>query len=573
CYNTSEAQVGAKDTFKVSFVVPSVPDLDDYEVKVYVDDLQALPSPTTATADFEVTGLAEIKLTPEYGGVNDRITINAYNFSQIANSEVILNFTKVGSDDKYAATFKTTSSGTFTGTFRVPAASNDIWVVNATQVDHQINATANFRVGMMLALVAPDEAPQGSKVTLSGVGFEDSGAGEDWNATLGGVLIGEDTAETDGTFTHVFYVPNVDPGTYTIEVYDIDAEITVTTEFTVTDVTYLEIDPIQAANDYNITIYGYFFSEDENTDLEFTLYNTTDEWDLTGDVYQYDPDLDEQVKDPLAMDDDGVTFVGWWQVYDVDTLSTGTYWLNVTDDNDIFAQIRVDVVSEVVEVSPKKSTYGIGDTIAFNVKSTFRQLDAYFKIYDPSGNLYWKSDDLGETSWLKVGYEQVVPFYAQTSGGNPMILVSDAPQGVWTWKLYDSDDDVLEEGTFTVTAAAADVLAEQIEDLNSAVTELTTDISTVSTEVAAVRTQITNAINAANAAVQAANAATQAVNAVAQTASAASTAATAAAAAATEAKNAANGLTTLVYGAIGASLVAALAAIVSLMQISRRIAG
>jgi len=36
---------------------------------------------------------------------------------------------------------------------------------------------------------------------------------------------------------------------------------------------------------------------------------------------------------------------------------------------------------------------------------------------------------------------------------------------------------------------------------------------------------------------------------------------------------AANGLTTLVYGAIGASLVAALAAIVSLMQISRRIAG
>ena len=35
----------------------------------------------------------------------------------------------------------------------------------------------------------------------------------------------------------------------------------------------------------------------------------------------------------------------------------------------------------------------------------------------------------------------------------------------------------------------------------------------------------------------------------------------------------ASGLTTLVYGAIGASLIAALAAIVSLMQISKRIAG
>ena len=34
-----------------------------------------------------------------------------------------------------------------------------------------------------------------------------------------------------------------------------------------------------------------------------------------------------------------------------------------------------------------------------------------------------------------------------------------------------------------------------------------------------------------------------------------------------------SGLTTLVYGAMGASLIAALAAIVSLMQISRRFAG
>jgi len=34
-----------------------------------------------------------------------------------------------------------------------------------------------------------------------------------------------------------------------------------------------------------------------------------------------------------------------------------------------------------------------------------------------------------------------------------------------------------------------------------------------------------------------------------------------------------SGLSTLVYGAIAASLIAALAAIVSLMQISRRIAG
>jgi hypothetical protein len=40
-----------------------------------------------------------------------------------------------------------------------------------------------------------------------------------------------------------------------------------------------------------------------------------------------------------------------------------------------------------------------------------------------------------------------------------------------------------------------------------------------------------------------------------------------------ELMEAVTGLTTLVYGAIGASLIAALAAIVALMQVSRRIAG
>ena len=53
----------------------------------------------------------------------------------------------------------------------------------------------------------------------------------------------------------------------------------------------------------------------------------------------------------------------------------------------------------------------------------------------------------------------------------------------------------------------------------------------------------------------------------------AKSAADAAKTSADEAKTVTSGLTTLVYGAIGASLVAALAAIVSLMQISRRIAG
>jgi len=566
-YNLTNEQVGTKGTFDVEFVVPSVNDEDEYEVTVTVND-DAGGADTTATADFEVTGLPSIELTPEYGGVNDLIGISGYNFSQISGTEVTVNFTAAGKDDVKAGTFKTDSDGEFSGTFRVPAAASQIWSVNASIEDHMINTTTNFRVGIVLALVAPEVGAHGAKVTLSGVGFTDN---EAWNATLDDELIAEGDADADGVFTETFYVPNIDPGVYTIYILDIDSDITVMADFEVTDETYLEIDPIQAANGYNITIFGYNFAEDNDADVTFTLWNETDEWEITNDVYNYSSGLDEQTKTAFEKDEDAGTFVAWWEVYDDETLDLGTYWLNVTDNEEIFAQIQIDVVEEVVAVSPKKSTYSIGETVAFNIRSTFEQNGAYIEIYDPDGNLYWQTDAIN--TWLSVGYEKVVPFYSQVSGANPMVLISDAPLGTWTWEMYDVDDDLLEEGTFVVQEAAADVIGEQVADLNNQITDLASQLTDVTAEFDDVKSDIADVAAIAEQAVTAAQQAAEAVETVAQTANTASQAASDAAEAANAARDAANGLTTLVYGAIGAALVAALAAIVSLMQISRRIAG
>jgi hypothetical protein len=573
CYNTSEEQVGTRGTFDVDFIIPSVPDEDDYEITVVVDDDGAFADATNATADFEVTGLPEIEVSPEYGGVNDLITIYGYNFSQYSGADIDVKLQDPNGvkADVECDTFETTNSGEWEATFNVPAAANQLWEVNATVPDHQINATTNFRVGIVVALLSPTEGAVGTDITVSGVGFTDNG---DWNASIEGDLLAEGQADADGVFTDNFFIPNLDPGTYTIEVLDIDSEIVVETTIEVTGVTYLEIDPVQAANDYNLTIYGYNFAEDEDmTDFEIILWNETDEWDISDDVFNYSSGLDVQTDDDLEMDEGGITFVGWWTVSDDDTLDVGTYWLNVTDEEGIFAQIQVDVVTEVVDVAPKKSAYAIGDTVAFNIKSTFKQVNSYFKLYDSSGNLYWQSDALDDDSWLKVGYEQVVPFYAQTSGGNPMILVSDAPLGTWTWELYDADDDVIEEGTFVVESAAADVIGEQVADLNNQITDLADQLTDVTSEFDDVKSDIADVAAIAEQAVTAAQQAAEAVETVAQTANTASQAAADAATAAEAARDAANGLTTLVYGAIGAALVAALAAIVSLMQISRRIAG
>jgi hypothetical protein len=335
----------------------------------------------------------------------------------------------------------------------------------------------------------------------------------------------------------------------------------------------VEFDPPNAPQDYNVSIMGNYFAADDDdlsdVNLEFVIWNETDDWDM--DVYTCNDVFNP--KDDTIVDDEG-NFTGWWDFNDGDIeLDTGTYWVNITDDEDLFAQVMFNVVTKTTEIDPRKATFRIGDTVGFKVESSFAQDDSYIKIWDPDGELYWTTDDFIEDLWQKVGTIQIVPFYEQTAGGNPMVLLDDAPIGTWEWTWYDEDDDEIDSGVFNVEAAAEDVLGEQVQDLNEAMADLTDDIATVSDAVAGVKSDVNSAIAAANAAVEAANSAVEAVNSVAGTASQAAEAAQNAADAAESAQNAASGLTTLVYGAIGASLVAALAAIVSLMQISRRIAG
>jgi hypothetical protein len=279
------------------------------------------------------------------------------------------------------------------------------------------------------------------------------------------------------------------------------------------------------------------------------------------------------------VDDDG-NITAWWKFNAPDAtsdgdiqLDVGTYWINVTDSEDLFAQFEFNVVEKTVDVEPRKSVFRLGDTLAFNLESSFAQDDSYIKIWDPSGDLYWRTDDFVAGVWLSVGTVELVPYYEQVAGGNPMTFLDDAPLGTWEWSWYDEDDDVVDEGTFTVEAAAADVIGEQVADLANDITDLADQLTDVSSEFDDVQSDIADVAAIAEQAVSAAQQAAEAVQTVAQTANQANTAAENAATAAEAARDAANSLTTLVYGAIGAALVAALAAIVSLMQISRRIAG
>jgi methyl-accepting chemotaxis protein len=192
---------------------------------------------------------------------------------------------------------------------------------------------------------------------------------------------------------------------------------------------------------------------------------------------------------------------------------------------------------------------------------------------------------------------------------NPMTLTQDAPMGTWFYVFYETGTTELINGTFEVgpsSAAQIDAMLEDVRtdlsglsddvaDLGGEFDALSDEIGDVSSDMNALRDNIVGDLaDEISAATDAGNSALDAVEDLADSmadlgdavgdiadiagdaadaSQAAADAANDAVTAAEEAQQSASGLTTLVYGAIGASLIAALAAIVSLMQISKRIAG
>jgi hypothetical protein len=572
--------------FNFECIIPQTSKADD-DWEIVVDD-----GIGTAAADFEITDLAEISVDPDFGPQGSTVTVSGINFPAVKGTDVALTLTTAGGvhvaniDD-----VETDSDGSFEIDVTVPTENDDTYKIKATVEDDadgafNIDDSEEFRIGTILILMSKDEAVVGDKIVLTGNGFTDGG---EWNATFGDIEIftEEDVSGTGllkmngGADTPEFFVPQLEPGDYVITVWDADAEIMIETDFTISEYTTLDFSTYEAPNEFNVSIDGWYWPEVDgvlNTidDITFVLWNETDEWDM--DVRQLgDPGV------AATLNATGYFVDAWWMVPDSDTLSKGTYHVNATieTDNDQAYEMFLDfVIGDVyASITPRKSTFRLADTVNFNVEHSFggqaaQEVDtSSINVYDPSGNLYWEIDNYEAADWNKVGEYYTLTFASQTDGGNPCVLLDDAPLGEWTYEWIDEDDDEVDSGVFTVEAAASDVISEQVTDLNNQITDLADQLGDVTSEFANVKSDIADVAAIAQQAVTAAQAAAEAVQTVAQTANTAGQAAEAAAAAANAAKDAANGLTTLVYGAIGAALVAALAAIVSLMQISRRIAG
>jgi hypothetical protein len=108
-------------------------------------------------------------------------------------------------------------------------------------------------------------------------------------------------------------------------------------------------------------------------------------------------------------------------------------------------------------VSPRKTTFPIGDTIAFKIESELPLYGSYFSIWDPEDSLIWEGDPLGD--WVEIETRWIATYYCQTAYLEPMVLEEGMPLGEWTWS-YRFGDIVHIEGTFTVVGPREDILSD-----------------------------------------------------------------------------------------------------------------
>jgi hypothetical protein len=339
------------------------------------------------------------------------------------------------------------------------------------------------------------------------------------------------------------------------------------------------LDPASAPQDFNVSIHGEWFGQDETT-LEFVIYNVTSGGDI-----DIEEDMDVWTEDdPAEVTNDG-NFSAWWDFNDEDLeLDIGDYWINITDGHDMFVQVPFSVVAEINTAESHKSAYAIGDVVSFDITTNFVRDDTWIEVFDPDGVLYWKLEFV-EDDFESVDHTYTVPIMAQADAkGNLLELTSDAPIGTWTWEWWDEvpddDDELMMTGSFTVSIAPEAALEERLTGVETAISGLSSSVSDLGDKADAAAADSAAAKAAAESAKSSAESAADAIGDIADTADnaksaadAAKSAADAAKTSADEAKTAASGLTSLVYVAIGASVIAALAAIFAVMQIGRKIAG
>ena len=244
---------GTDTTFARTIAVPANKEPGTYLVQIY--DWSGEVAVLQDTEVFTVTGTAEITIDPEEGTVDSEVEIQGEGFDD--NEDIIVTFDgdEVDIED---GDDRTDNDGEFFDTIIiVPESPAGEHTITVTGDDSDTEAEVEFTVEPAIT-VDPEAGSAGAKVTVEGTGF---GKREDITVSFDGsevAISGDDRADSDGSFTATFNVPEVGIGTYDIEVED-DDNNDATAEFTIAITAKISIDPVKGNASTRVTVTGIGF--------------------------------------------------------------------------------------------------------------------------------------------------------------------------------------------------------------------------------------------------------------------------------------------------------------------------
>jgi hypothetical protein len=193
-----------------------------YVYATYEDDEEIVAKDTI------IVTATEISLSPTKGAVGTKVTITGSGFDTYETIDITFGSTSVdidGGDDE------TNSKGEFSCYFLVPKAAKGKQTITVEIGSDE--GKADFTVEPALE-IDPEDGGVNDQVTVTGTGFSKN---DDVSITFDGVTVATGAADSYGSFTATFNVPEVTPGTYKIKADTAEASFTISTSVSISPTT------------------------------------------------------------------------------------------------------------------------------------------------------------------------------------------------------------------------------------------------------------------------------------------------------------------------------------------------
>ena len=167
-----------------------------------------------AVADFTIIA-GEISISPDDGVVGTEVDIDGENFADDEEITIYYDGDRLDSDYIVDCDEETDGDGDMECTIIIPPSSNGDHTIRVE--DESISsAEATFSVDAS-AEISPTNAPPGDPVEVTGNGFDDD---DEVTISIDGEEVATEDTDSDGSFTVEFNVPELEEGSYDIEVTD-----------------------------------------------------------------------------------------------------------------------------------------------------------------------------------------------------------------------------------------------------------------------------------------------------------------------------------------------------------------